>query len=645
MRGGGAEGPIESGLDGTDTANPPGGTTMRHRLLAILVLVIVGVALGVMLPQGATGDPEEPPNQVLAEALAIERGDLEPPKHRLPLSGGVLFATLDASGQLTQAGGVPGEDIPSPAHAPPSTAGTQGCQNVFEAGGRKNTRVNQDCSLRRQAEEVVAINPRNPQNLIAGQNDSRLGFNHCGYGWSFDGGTTWGDQVPPLWGFIGAQGTTFDACADPTATFDADGNAYVGGLLFDVFTPASAVVVAKSNYPIGGAFYHSPDASDPFQTLQTNLGVIANDNDPTVFNDKEFIVADASRESPKRNTIYATWTRFDLKPDLGDGFFGISPIYFSQSTDGGTTWSAGIPISGVNPAICTAFFELANPGACDQDQGSHPIVGDDGTVYVVFANANTPLFGLNQVLFVKCKPESDCSDPSSWTAPIRVDDLIGTHPIDFGANVTGCRTFSQCLPPNGYRVSEITSMSVSVDRSGTLFVSWSDFRNGGLPANPDKPCATLDTETASPPCDNDVFYAYSTDGGASWSEAVNVTPAKRLGESAQWQPWSTITEDGRRLLISYYDRGHGDCEFEGCNDITLAKVTDPASTSPRIDYRRVTTSSMPNLTPTNNPVQAGFLGDYMWVAADERNRAHIVWADTRGREGAVEEDIYYARLP
>jgi len=53
---------------------------------------------------------------------------------------------------------------------------------------------------------------------------------------------------------------------------------------------------------------------------------------------------------------------------------------------------------------------------------------------------------------------------------------------------------------------------------------------------------------------------------------------------------------------------------------------------------------MPNLTPTNNPVEAGFLGDYMWVATDARGRPHVVWADTRGLNGAVEEDVYFWRL-
>jgi hypothetical protein len=45
--------------------------------------------------------------------------------------------------------------------------------------------------LRRQAEEVIVVNPVDPDNLLAGQNDSRIGFNHCGYDFSNDGGKTW----------------------------------------------------------------------------------------------------------------------------------------------------------------------------------------------------------------------------------------------------------------------------------------------------------------------------------------------------------------------------------------------------------------------------------------------------------------------
>jgi hypothetical protein len=82
----------------------------------------------------------------------------------------------------------------------------------------------------------------------------------------------------------------------------------------------------------------------------------------------------------------------------------------------------------------------------------------------------------------------------------------------------------------------------------------------------------------------------------------------------------------------------------GCNDITLAMVKNAASASPKTKYQRITTSSMPNLVVANNPLEAGFLGDYVWVSVDKMGRPLITWADTRGLNGTVEEDIYFARF-
>lgn len=52
---------------------------------------------------------------------------------------------------------------------------------------------------------------------------------------------------------------------------------------------------------------------------------------------------------------------------------------------------------------------------------------------------------------------------------------------------------------------------------------------------------------------------------------------------------------------------------------------------------------MPNLTPSNNPFEQGFLGDYMSIQATN-NKVYMVWADTRGLGGTVDEDIYYATV-
>ena len=586
--------------------------------LMFAVVMVAGLLFAPQSIQRARSAPIG--NNVLERAYQIEIGAAQRAPGQQLVSSGAVYALLEATGELNRR---------AEAAALLQKSGAAPKPSLTYPGGPGNIRVNQDFSLRRQAEEVVAINPTNPKNLIAGQNDSRVGFNKCGYDFSFDGGNTWGDQLPPFYQFLNLDGVTFDACSDPTATFDSRGNAYVGGVLFEINYADSAFVVAKSNAGIGGAFYHSP-AAIPFQTYRdVPLGVVANDNDPNIFNDKEFIVADASKTSSKRDNVYATWTRFNGATGAGVG--GDSPIYFSQSTDGGATWSPGVEISGANAAACTVVSGEANPNACDQDQGSHPIVAKDGTIFVAFGNGNTPTPGVNQHMIVSCPPSADCSNSASWTAPVKIADDFGTQP--FGPNAaTACSGGRQCLPPNGYRLDDFVEGSISVDNNMNLYSAWADFRNGAANCNPLGSAAT-----ATPPCDNDVFYNFSTDGGATWSSAFKLTPAG----SAQWMPWSAVSPDGNTLWVAYYDRKYGNCEFTGCNDITLAKVRNPASNSPSVTYQRLTTFSMPNLVPGNNPLEAGFLGDYMWVATDAKGTPYVVWADTRGQNGAIEEDVFF----
>jgi hypothetical protein len=129
--------------------------------------------------------------------------------------------------------------------------------------------------------------------------------------------------------------------------------------------------------------------------------------------------------------------------------------------------------------------------------------------------------------------------------------------------------------------------------------------------------------------------------GVTFSAAYRITPAG----SAQWQPWSAVTSNGSTLWAAYYDRSYGNCEFDDCNDIALARISNPASASPSIKYIRLTTASMPNLVIANNPVEAGFLGDYMWVTLNPSGKPYVVWADTRGLNGSAEEDMYFATSP
>jgi hypothetical protein len=592
-------------------------------LTAIVLLAVAGAALA---PQTASGNVQVG-NKILAHKLAVELGRESPRGKEMPVSSGVMYTLLEASGVINQrtakwARTPQGRRALRGQNDSLSDNKTEGCQNVFHGHGQKNTRVNQDCSFRRQAEEMIQLNPTNERNIIAGQNDSRIGFNHCGYDWSFDSGKNWGDQIPPFWQYVQLDGHTADACSDPTGAWDSRGNAYVGGVIFDINSDANSVIVMKSNAGNGGAFYHSP-APDAFMEYRdTPVGEIS--TDLVDFNDKELMTADSHPSSPKRDNVYMTWTKFNAA--------GHSPIYFSQSEDGGATWSPGIEISGSNASFCV----IPAVGPCNDDQGSDPVVGPDGTVYVAFSNGNIPGNGEEQVLSVSCPVAGDCSNPASWTPPSKVGDMHATHPVG-PPSQNGCPN-RQCLPPNGYRAPDETTVTISVDRHSNLYTTWADHRNN---TNPN--CQLGAAGGGSPPCDHDIFYAFSRDGGATWSATRDITPRSRFGENAQWQPWSEVTEDGSRLWVAYYDRHYGNCEFTGCNDITAAEIERPASGSPSYRYERVTTASMPNLTPANNPVQAGFLGDYMWLDTDHHNDAHIVWADTRPFRGtAPEEDVYYS---
>ena len=582
---------------------------------SILMALAFGALLSFSSMQQVSSQQQLPtPNQILEHEAQVELGLAEGSLKQPGVSGGVVTTYREMTDRLSVQPGRAGPSGPKR---------TVGCSSSFP-GEFKNVKASQDCSLRRQAEEFIAFNPTDPDNIVAGQNDSRLGFNHCGIDFSFDRGRTWGDMTPPFWQFMLLDGHVADAGSDPAITFDADGNAYFTCIIFDAVAAANAIVVAKSNKEFGGSFFHSP-ANIAFQTYRTlPLGVVATDTDPTVANDKEFINADRNPGSPKKNNVYVTWTRFSG---------GHSPIYFSQSTDGGATWSPGVEIDGSNLAICTS--PVAGP--CNDNQGSWPEVGPDGTLYVFFGNTNTPGVGINQIVMVKCPGSADCLTVANWTSPVKVADLIGTHPRQTGSNpVTGCPGGRRCLPPNGYRVPEITSITGRVDPTNPsrLFVTWADFRNGG------PPCNTGSTATSVPPCNNDVFLAVSTNGGTTWGSPIDVTPAIQFGPSAQWQPWNAMGPDGT-LYVAYYDRHYGDCEFTGCNDITLAVTRDQGAT---FAYHRITTASMPNLVVANNPLQAGFLGDYMGIDANSFG-AGIVWGDTRGRDGAVDEDMYFAFFP
>ena len=318
-------------------------------------------------------------------------------------SAGAEVAYDDMRAEMADAQSSVGSDTP-----PDATASSLGCAN---RGSTTNPRINRDCTLRRQAEEQVAVNPKDPTNIIAGQNDSRVGFNHCGFDYSLDGAVTWGDGQPPFFQHLSPIGHTYDAASDPAVTFDGNGRAWYSCVMFDVNSNASGLFVVPSTPALKGSAYTNVGAGpSPFV-------VGTEDASGKHFFDKEFIAGDMRNG---QTAVYVTWTDFRADPrckrSANRGGFCEAPIMLSKWIASPAHWTTPIEISGRSP-LCTggdSFNPQIPADSCNVDQGSMPVVLGNGDVFVVFNNFNTPTL-VNQQLGVRVK-----ADLSSVSAPVKV---------------------------------------------------------------------------------------------------------------------------------------------------------------------------------------------------------------------------------
>jgi hypothetical protein len=494
------------------------------------------------------------------------------------------------------------------------TKGTLGCGD--RDGDRKgNVRVNQDCSFRRQAEEKIIFNPAKPNNLLAGMNDSRVGFNQCGIAWSTDNGAHWGDLLPPfrqrlnnpagllptasdpnrhtIAGGVGTQ-HTYDVGSDPAPAFDSHGRAFFGCVTLDVNSNASMVYVTQSPVGAQGSFFFNLDSAG-------SRFIVVEDNSPNISHDKPFVAADGFAGSPNRDNVYATWTvfKFGCGPNAG---YCSSEIYGSMSTDHGVHWSTPEEISGQSPSLCffgNIFDPSESPNDCDLDQGSDPIVLPNGKLVVTFNNGNTSATDPNsQQLAVQCSPSGSSPDGTAHLncdSPNRVgaDVVVNEPACDFG------RGPEECIPGPFIRTNDFPRIAVN-RASGDVFVVWQDFRNNEF----------------------DIQLARSTDGGRTWSEAVTVNPDRGLDH---YFPAVDVAQNSgkNRVGVSYF-RSQQRPTGKGLSDYVLAGGTELAVP---FNFNVLSPVFAP---PDGN--QAGFNGDYSGLTINKDEEAHPIWSDTRNED-------------
>ncbi len=271
--------------------------------------------------------------------------------------------------------------------------------------------------------------------------------------------------------------------------------------------------------------------------------------------DKEWAVVDSAT-----NNIYVTWTQFDKYGTSNPDYY--SNIMFSKSSDQGETWSEAIQINEIS-GNCVDSDETT--------EGAVPAVGPNGEIYVAWS-------GPEGIVFDRSLDQGE-----TW---LDQDIFIDDHPGGWDYDIPG---ISRC---NGLPV---TCCDISNSNySGTIYVNWTDQRNG-----------TDDT---------DVWLSKSTDGGDTWSTALRVNddpPGKH-----QFFSWMTVDQANGDIYIVFYDRrNHEDRN----TDVYLAHSSDGGET-----FQNYMISETPFLPSANV-----FFGDYTNITAYD-HQVHPIWARADG---------------
>ena len=480
--------------------------------------------------------------------------------------------------------------------------------------------VNTDCDesvgiVAPHNETSIAVNPRDPNNIIGGVNDYQLTLSNGGTvketvlsraHVSFNGGQTWAEYAVPF--------KSYTATGDPGIAFDADGTAYYSTLGF-LFSQGNSPGETNADVLVS----HSTDGGQNW-TVPSRVGQGSGSlgSVSTASLDKPYITAWG------HGNALVAWTNFVQGPK---GSFISSPLMDSVTHDGGVTWTQPTPISG-SAAFCVGS---SGGNACDVDQGAVPVFSG-GHVYIAFENFSFAPSGNDQYLVVQVSPATG----QLAAGPFRVGEVVDgftAYPI----SVAGRQTYQD----SQFRSWSLGNITVDPLNPSHLAVIWSDMRNS-------PPLVNLDPYAVV--TNSDVIVSQSFNGGLTWSP-----PQALMIPHDQFQPWGAYDATGR-LNIGYFDRF-----FDPANhqfDYSLSTEGAPGSLLfPAIPNRLTTVPSQPTMNdrwfsgiPVNPafPHATQFLGDYSNIAADPRGGVVAYWTDLRntvsfaGRTG-FGEDAFFAR--
>jgi hypothetical protein len=368
-----------------------------------------------------------------------------------------------------------------------------------------------------QSETSIALDPNNPDVLVAASNDvNRLPERAY---FSSDRGAHWGAVDAPLPPPLTTDGTDF--ATDPGVAFDTQGHVYLGYLI---------VFFSRDFRRITGSEMAVARSSDGGQSWPQVTYFNFTEGDRN-FNDKPMIAVDSNPASPYRDTVYLAW---DIDSGRAEP---INKVLLSRSTDGGLTFSTPLDVSS-EPST-------KKRGDNHSVFGPSPFIGPNGEVYVGWQDVLTSQVKFNHssdggatfgqpvtiaptvlAVFeyipaqasrsVSVYPACDADRSNrrfhgtlycSWTDETAQNgmDVFVSRSTDNGA--TWSAPFRVNDDQAGVRQDQFNQWLTVDPVTGAVDVSWHDTRND--PAN----------------VQTDVYFGQSTDGGQSFKKNLRATTA------------------------------------------------------------------------------------------------------------------------
>ena len=214
-------------------------------------------------------------------------------------------------------------------------------------------------------------------------------------------------------------------------------------------------------------------------------------------NDKQMIWVDHSATSPFKDNIYAIW-------------HAGAPAEVARRTGPGGSWQTPIQVSG--------------------SETTGTAIGDDiktnsaGDVFAFF-----PDTGSRRLNVAK-----STNGGVSFGTPVRI--------------ATGFGSFQYAIPADASRqpLIYISGGAYKTSTKNNVYAAWNDLSG-------DSGCTSGSgpgTNAAST-CKSRIFFARSTDGGATWSAPVKVNNQSGLND--QFNQWLVVDETNGKIALMYYD--------------------------------------------------------------------------------------------